>query len=58
MLKLKSGMREDCLDKDVLDEAKEDANVDIFNMKRVFSPLSDMPTAKVLARIVSHNTEE
>lgn len=51
-------MGEDCLDKDVLDEAKEDANVDIFNMKRVFSPLSDMPTAKVLAKIVSHNTEE
>lgn len=33
-------MREDGFDKDILDEAEEDADVDVFYMEGVFSALA------------------
>lgn len=36
-------MGEDSLDQYVLDEAEKDANVDVFNVERVFSSLPNMP---------------
>lgn len=36
-------MREDSLNQYVLDKAEKDTDVDIFDMKRVFSSLSNMP---------------
>lgn len=43
LFELESGMREDSLDQYVLDEAKKDANVDVFDVERVFSSLPNMP---------------
>lgn len=43
LFQLESGMREDSLNQYVLDKAEKDTDVDIFDMKRVFSSLSNMP---------------
>lgn len=40
LFELKPGMGKDSLDKNVLDETQKDTDVNVFDMKRVLSPLS------------------